>query len=561
MASFTITSAPAKAAPRAVRIPFRLVPSAGLLAAFLSIAVLFQLASGAYFSELTASADEPAHYLTSLMVRDYLVSGMPGSARGFAERFYIHYPKLGIGTWPPVFYLLDGLWMTVAPPSRESSLFFMAMLAAAIAFALYRALRVEFGRAGAFAAAVGYLSLPLTQWLYGAVMVDLLVALFCLYAMLAYARYLETGAARHAAWFGVLAGLAILTKGTGFTLALIPLLATVLARRTHLFKARSFYLPAAIVFGMAFPWYMKTIYMLGKFSHYSYGEEFFREAVPFYASRIVLTTGPVLFPVALAGIYAKVIRPWRQGGVRPLWATAVSMLAAVPLFLCFMTADIEYRYTAAMAPPLVMFVAAGARWFSEIAGRRVRRNVTAFAAVAVVIVYLATAFAVPRKRPYGYSAVADGLLSNPGLRESVFLICSTGPGEGMLISEVAMRERRPGHIVLRATKMLATSDWHGRDYQAFYKTPREVMDYLDSVPVGVVILDAVPDHRKFEHQRLLERALEMYPDRWELIGAFPSGRAEDSAGIRVYSLRGHQGRPVKPIQITVPLLGTAVKES
>ena len=37
--------------------------------------------------------------------------------------------------------------------------------------------------------------------------------------------------------------------------------------------------------------------------------------------------------------------------------------------------------------------------------------------------------------------------------------------EGLLISEVAARESRPGHIVLRASKMLASEDWMGRDYQ------------------------------------------------------------------------------------------------
>ncbi len=72
---------------------------------FLSIAVMLQLLSGAFESAFAAYPDEPSHYVTGLMVRDYIAGGFPAPPFQYATDYYSHYPKIGIGHWPPVFYL------------------------------------------------------------------------------------------------------------------------------------------------------------------------------------------------------------------------------------------------------------------------------------------------------------------------------------------------------------------------------------------------------------------------------------------------------------------------
>jgi len=51
------------------------------------------------------------------------------------------------------------------------------------------------------------------------------------------------------------------------------------------------------------------------------------------------------------------------------------------------------------------------------------------------------------------------------------LCSSEGTAKERFISEVAMREARPGHIILRASRMLAESDWNGRDYKLKMEGP------------------------------------------------------------------------------------------
>jgi len=102
---------------------------------------------------------------------------------------------------------------------------------------------------------------------------------------------------------------------------------------------------------------------------------------------------------------------------------------------------------------------------------------------------------------------------------------------------MALHEKRPGHIVLRGSKMLADSDWMGTSYRLRYPTPEAMMNYLHSVPVGVLVMEDTPG-RKLPHHQLLEEALRRYPSQWELVGAYPP--------IRVYHLLGSEaGSPPK----------------
>src|SRR5258708_5255162 len=81
-----------------------------------------------------------------------------------------------------------------------------------------------------------------------------------------------------------------------------------------------------------------------------------------------------------------------------------------------------------------------------------------------------------------------------------------------------MREARPGHILLRASRMLAESDWNGRDYKLKMKTPAEIQRFLEEAAVDVVILDRKPDHG-FEHHKLLLATIR--EPGWRRIGVYP----------------------------------------
>src|SRR5689334_18072161 len=100
---------------------------AARLAIFWGVAIALQLVQGAYRNDRPDNHDEPAHIVTGLMAREYLVSGASRLPMEFARDYYLHYPKVAIGHWPPVFYAEQALWTLIFPTSRGSLLVMLAL--------------------------------------------------------------------------------------------------------------------------------------------------------------------------------------------------------------------------------------------------------------------------------------------------------------------------------------------------------------------------------------------------------------------------------------------------
>jgi hypothetical protein len=166
-------------------------------------------------------------------------------------------------------------------------------------------------------------------------------------------------------------------------------------------------------------------------------------------------------------------------------------------------------------------------------------------ALALVAMLAFNVYRSPMKRHYGFSEVAQDLSSRPAIKDSVFLVCGDALAEGMLISEVAAREARPGHIILRASKMLASEDWMGTYYQPLFQDQKVLLQYLEEIPTGIVILDE--SGRSTPHGQLLYQAIQSHPEKWELLSRY--SRNSRDGDILVYRLIGHEGRSVTKIRI------------
>ncbi len=221
--------------------------------------VALQMVNGTYWNEFGGHPDEAGHYVTGLMVRDFLASGQWQDPLSFAKNHYLHYPKGALGHWPPVFYGIEAAWTLVAPPSRASMLLLMALLTALLAATLYQTLRQELTPLVAGAAALLLLAVPIIRVSSGMMMAEIPLALFDFWAVLCFGRYLDTERWSDAAAFGLCAALAILTKGSGLALALVPPIAILLTWRFHLLARPSLWCSAGIVMLLCAPWYWVTL--------------------------------------------------------------------------------------------------------------------------------------------------------------------------------------------------------------------------------------------------------------------------------------------------------------
>jgi 4-amino-4-deoxy-L-arabinose transferase-like glycosyltransferase len=101
--------------------------------------------------------------------------------------------------------------------------------------------------------------------------------------------------------FGLLAAAAILTKGNGAALALVPPIALLLSRRFELLRRASVWIPVPIVAVLTGPWYLLTYSQVEPGFRYHWGVEYMQVALAANAHIVLLSAGPVLAAAAVVG--------------------------------------------------------------------------------------------------------------------------------------------------------------------------------------------------------------------------------------------------------------------
>jgi hypothetical protein len=525
------------------------------LAALLLAAIVFQILGNAYGSEFGGYPDESAHFITGLMIRDYVASGFHLGPMRYAEGYYLHYPKVAFGMWGPLLHFTEAGWMLVFPPSRITALVLMALITALTAFFLYGALQDEVGAPLALLAAMMFIAIPNVQTYTAMIMADGMVALMDFLAAMAFARYLDTENWKYSGLFGVFATLSILTKGNGVALVFLPLFAMIFARKLGLLKRGSLWVSAIPLILVAAPWQIYSARMLAGIVDRQPGWYY----LPGLTAHVVTVLGIALIPLIAIGAYDKLIANRRTANGK--WPAAAALICAFWLFHWVIpSVGTEPRYLIAVTPPMLMFLMAGVKRLADWIPKPVEhsRRVLAVAA-AMVILFAATGFSIPRQHHHGFDEIAK-LVETPEFKSSVVMVASEGDGEGMMIDEVAMREARPSHFVLRASKMLGQGDWLGNHYVLKYHTPEEVMKFLDSIPVELVVIDnesglfGTPSYYS-----LLKQAVAAYPDLWDQAGTYPQTPGAGPT-IDVYRLKSAAGRMPGKIRIEMPYtLGRSIE--
>ena len=517
-------------------------PIAVMFLGFWGLAATLQFAGNAFRAEFNGYPDEAAHFVTLTMVREYIAQGFPTRPFAFAENYYLHYPKVGFGHWPPFFYVCSALWSFPAPHSRAWILAFMALITAATASLVSASLLRAHGWMAAAAIGASFVLVPAVQRETSMVMLETLLALTSFCAAWCFAAYLRSGRALDSLGFGFFASLAILTKGDGWALGLLPLFAILFSRRWKMLQGASFWIAAVPVAILCLPWQFYTLHMTGQgWDQPNPTISYFLSALLRFAG-ILFRISPVLFILGLVGVAQTVARPFLAGRpVNPLYAAMSALLLSVWLFHSFVPAGVEERRMIMGWAGLIVFVPEGFGFVARLSDRilpvgRWRRLVQGAMAAGL---FFACGFAIPVKESYGFSQAAKELLTRSDLRDPVCLVSSNDNGEGMLVSEVALLRPRPERFFLRATKVLSKTDWAGTDYHSFFHSPGEVARALDQLSVGILVLDLNPGQYNFEHHRLIGEMVRDNPGLWKLAGIIrPGTHGDPASGVAIYRRAG-----------------------
>ena len=523
----------------------RLFRHAGLFFALVMLTVCSQWQFGAYSVEAGAHSDEPAHIVTGLMVHDWIAAGFPRPAMAFAENYYLHYPRVGLGHWPPMFYVVQAVWTLVFGASLTALLFLMAVLTALLCFRVGQQIdRLTPGWYGA-AAAVSLLALAPVVVYSGEVMAEILLCWLCLEAVLAFAAWMESPGWKRAGWFGLWAAAACLTKVTAVWLAPMAGLAILISKRHNLWKEKSLWAVGLLVAAVTVPWYLMAPGALHQASPDNLGV--IQLSSPFARlgfirrATISLRLFPTLLgwmgPLLAAALWG-LVQLWRRQQVQ---ATVVLASIAAMILVRFAVAATAYedRTVMPLLAPLVICVAGAVPWLKRFP----------VATCAAVFAFLAWGLMATPAKPAQRVDAASRICQRPEYRDVTILVAAGFQREGALVADVALAEKRLGHMVIRASKVMASSTWVGRRYRLLLKDTVEAMQLLNDLPVGLLVVESDPRRWLLPHQKLIAETIIANRSRFRLIHAGP---------LNVYEVAGFRDRPRKPVSMYMYGLGRSV---
>jgi len=527
------------------------MPRWGLeLVMIMSAVFTVQYFLGAYRRDLANHPDEPAHFVTGVMVYDYCTTALGSPPVAFAEQYYLHYPKVAIGHWPPGFYLLQTGWYLCAGVSRASATILSALFAGATIFCLYRRICRRNGLPIALLTVTVFLGQPLVRTYSILIMSDMACCLFSLLAVFAFSDFLATQNSERAGAFAVWSVVAILIKPVALSLALFVPVCAIVTRRTALLRNRELLIAGVFIAALTAPYYLwawnQGLGLHGK----AEVSQLIIAAVPndrpFHATDEWSMAASVwIAPIAIIGCIPLIRRldPASAARVGTIdLGAALAWCGATSVFLYLTPIFGESRYFLPVLAGLTILYAQG--MYLVLHGIR-RPWPTGWLAVAgLAALSMLTAPGHDLQPVTGYAAAAQNI---PGTGSGrVMLVSSSAAVEGVFVAERLLQDRSRSEFVLRASKVLATSSWSGANYRLRFKTSDQVREFLDSIPVHYVVIDDF-DYRQASpptHHELLKKVMAEAPDQFSSVGTFPvefQGRRHEGA-IRVYENRHARGR-------------------
>ena len=481
---------------------------------FTSACVALQRHVGAYSADVGTGGDEAAHVVNGLLIYDYLRHGLFGNPIHFALRYYFHWPRVSIGHWPPLFYPFEAAAFLVGGRSIGSALALQALVAGSAAASAAWLIHRRMGWAAGLAAGVAVLASPPLLFSVDLVMTDTALGLWMTAAALAWAWFARRPGLGRAVLFAAFASAAILTKGNGIALALLPMIHSAIGRSLAPLRDWRAWIAAALVGLVTAPWYALTYRMAAGGFVYSWGLQYTLRAVPFYLRAVPASLGAIGtigFAIGLLGLV-------RRGTDEPD-PTATSLAAlvlALVVFQMLVPADLSARYLIPAVPAGIVVAAQGFASFIRAAGLGRRTHRAGLAVAAVMLLNAASMFRMPHVTPYGMDAVAKQIIAAHDVSDTV-LAAGNDHAEGALIAAFAIADPAQRFYVLRASQELATTNFMGSLYSPRFSTTAELGHWLQNSGIGWLAIDLSPGSMVLRHNRELLRAMRRGYPGWRLV--------------------------------------------
>ena len=501
---------------------------------FLTI-LITQISSDCFISEF--NDDESSHYLSGLMIHDYLISGFHISPINYLKWYYSHYPIIGIGHWGPMFYGIEAAWMLLFSPSRISVLLLSTAMTTAAATSMYyygyNSLKLK--KISAFFASIAFIICPITQSGSNSVMLDIPITLFGILSTLSYVKYIETESIYYSILFGIISTISILTKGNGAAMAIIPILLVFFNQKWYLLGKFSFWAPAILVVVIAGPWYAMTYNHVAAGFRYTWGFTYTKAAITQNAVFLWAALGPVILALAAIGAASGIRRD--PAFSSPGFKGAVALLAAVWIFQSTAPADLQDRYLAPLLPALFLLAAMGAQVVATTIQQRTASRAMASLAFVIPLLSMVPAALHPDiKKPLGIIELAKVVWANRTPTNPVVLIAAKESSEVAAVAELAMADpARPSIFAVRGSRLLGGGGYNRSEYLPKFANAKQAEREINAFHIPLVLYQADPGG--WAHVAQVDAIQSNAKPAWQILGQTGSKQAP----VTLYKLPQSEG--------------------
>lgn len=513
--------------------------------------------------------DESRHVVTGVFVRDAL-HDFPESAsnpKAYAIRYYVQYPALGLITWPPFFYMVEGAAMAVFGTSYTVSRLTLAGFAIFGGWSLFRLANLTHGpRFAALALALCAFS-PLVFEHTRRVMLEVPALALVLAAVFHFERYLQPSPPiamrglyprRDAILACLFASLAALTRFDGVVLLPYFGIRLIACGRLSLLLRQPVVIGIGIALAITVPYYLFTWSVYSGGIGHAAGEGTRPEDtsfldprnVAFYPSCLPDQVGWPLLVAALVGMIAAA--SGRMRALRPYLAlVAATYLTFTPL------AELESRHAIYWVPALAALAAGGVAFVAERAGVRIG----ALTGIAVLAGTMWDATTLPAWWVTGYAAAATHAVDHSaGDRPILF----DGALSGNFIYHVRRADPARRLTVLRGDKVFYTTFSDPRNnYTELAGTESDVLAAIERFDPEFIVVESPHLYFSPRGADLLRDVLRKHPERFRLERSVPlrSNQADrfDGAHLEIYRKLDRGALGPAPVEVPIPALNRSVR--
>lgn len=474
------------------------------------------------YSNGFSGSDEPAHFLNAYLVSVYFQHWLGSNPMAVAADFYVHYPKITIGHWPPAYYALLGLVFTVIPATVKTAFIINLLVSALPSAGVAVALGSLAGwRAGVIGAVI-YAFTPLAIEGQTYFMLDQALAACCIAAAMSWYGFVKRPGWPRAFVFSAFCMLAVLLKGNGWLVVFLPLYYMILTRSFRLLALPYLYGAALVAAIVVVPWYWVTAGISADGFNYKAGLAYATTALFSNLSSLVSNLGMASLPLVGIAVFLE----YRGRRLAPMrWeviSVCLSLVLATLTLQSLIPVDIVDRYLAPALPAVLVLAMIGIIDFRGKFSKKTSSLVGGIVAVALAcslaspgVLHLIDRQPKPDYR-MDMAAEAQKVYSMPGIS----LIDGTPNAEGAYIAEMAIRDPLLNSYSIRASKLLAESNFMGSNYILKFQDSRNVARELDRMGIRTVVITRMRGQLAFPHSMQLVKALDAPGSRFHKVATF-----------------------------------------